>query len=197
MFEKIFDSFPFRFIISILFGGIIFALTPTNSELLLKFGKWLFIIFFALISFVFLSFVMWIYNLIVKFIKKLKNQKTNIEQNQKEFDDYLEENRLKLFETTNQWSKKDIEIFKQLILNNDEPYRIEGEHQYYNDKCFFNSIFVESKREIIPIEYPEGTKITINTPVANLYTLYWIKEEYLPILKAIYEKYGKLNKFDK
>ena len=56
--EKMFESFPFRFLISIVIGGLVFALTPSDNATLLKFGTTWYIVFVALITFLILSFIL-------------------------------------------------------------------------------------------------------------------------------------------
>ena len=67
--EKIFDNFPFRFLISAAMGGFVYALTPNNSVLLIKFGISWYIIFISLITFLAISFIIWVIDIIKKIIR--------------------------------------------------------------------------------------------------------------------------------
>ena len=192
--EKLFDNFPFRVLISAALGGIVFAITPNNAELITKFGKGWFVVFISLISFLILSFIVWVYNVIIKFVSKNKQDIKDNEQKQQEYENWLEGQRKQLFNITNQWNANDINMLKQFILNNNEPYKIDGCNISYGG--IFGSSFVERKEDVVPIKHPQGTKITLSTPMTNVYTLYWLKEDVFKIVKLIYDKYGKLSKFD-
>lgn len=192
--EKIFDNFPFRFLISAAVGGFVYALTPDNNALLIKFGITWYIIFISLIAFLAISFIIWV----IDIIRKILRNKQNISK-QDEFDmKFLENERKKLFEMTDFWEQKDLDILRDFITNGNKKLKVYGHIMYYGKPCLFNSNILNYQNDYEPIEYDKDDKNfnLLTSAVAKPVTIYWLKEDYYQIIKAIYIVYKKLSNYD-
>lgn len=187
--EKIFESFPFRFLISVAIGGFVFALTPSDNATLLKFGTTWYIVFVALITFLILSFILWLFSM----IKNIKKNKQNKKINQERILDNLERVRKEFFNMTDQWPYSDIKLLKKFIKNGNKAIKHLGGRARYDG--IYDSNIMCSK-EIISNEHKTNSP-TYLMPTGKLYTLYWLDEDFYNRAKFIYDNYGKLSKFDK
>ena len=184
--EKMFESFPFRFLISVVIGGLVFALTPSDNATLLKFGTTWYIVFVALITFLILSFILWIYSLIKQHRANLKNKETN----NKCLLEKIDEGRKNLYRITDQWSSFDIKALRTFVINGNKELKVKG---YISDTSgLFNNYYTHSKT---------GTKVIRNNgnsiPEYQPYTIYWLDESFYNYVKIIFDRYGKVSKFDK
>ncbi len=193
--EKIFDNFPFRFLISAAMGGFVYALTPNNSVLLIKFGISWYIIFISLITFLAISFIIWV----IDIIKKIIRNKQNISK-QNELDMmFLENERKKMFAMTDFWKQDDLDILRNFITNGNQKLRIYGHYMQYEEHSLFNSNILNQQIEYEPIEYDKNDKNfnPLASAITKTVTVYWLKEDYYKIIKAIYMVYKKLSNYDK
>lgn len=184
--EKIFEIFPFRLLFSVVIGGCIFALTSSDNAMLLKFGKTCYIVFVALISFLILSLILWIYSLIKRHRTNLKNK----EINNKCLLEKIDEARKNLYRVTDLWSDFDIKALRNFVINDNKELKVKG---YISDTSgLFNNYYAHSKTE---------TKVVKNKgdslPEYQPYTIYWLDESFYNYVKIIFDVYGKVSKFDK
>lgn len=183
--EKIFDSFPFQCLISCVFGGFIYFVTPDNASLLLKFGIFWYIAFISLITFLTIVLIMWIYNVIKSNIESRKCQ-------EQQTDETLERLRKQLYSITDKWSEDDIKTLRELVESDNEPILRTG--HCMGDNSIFTSHMLESK---------DGGYITQEVVeedgISRFYsssTIYWLRDDVYKLYKIILMKYGKLSKFD-
>ena len=193
--EKIFDNFPFRFLISAAMGGIIYAITPDNNSLLIKFGITWYIVFISLITFLVLSFLIWIVN-IIKII--IKNKQYTKRQNDLDMQ-FLEKERKKLYEITDFWEQDDLDTLRDFITNRNQKLKVDGQPVYNGENCLFNSNILNKKTEYESTNYDPKTKNfnPMTSATTKIFTIYWLKEDYYQIIKAIYTVYKKLSNYDK
>ena len=180
--EKLFDSFPFQFLISCVIGGLVYFITPNDTPLLTKFGVFWYIVFVSLISFLIIALIVWLYNFI-------RSKKQISEMN----DITVEKLRIQLYSITDKWSEDDIKTLRELVESNNEPIQRTG--HYMGSNSLFTSNMLENKQggDVETEFYKNDEKIIVKSSS----TIYWLKEDVFNICKIILDKYGKLSKFDK
>ena len=174
---KLFENFPFRFLISVVIGAIVYFVTPSNSKLLEKFSACWYIVVVSLIFFLIISFIIWI-------LETIKNKKKLANNIEKTYDDLKEE----LYNITDQMNDKELEIIKTIVENNNEPYLAKGAETH----CFNNYFF-----KIGFPKYKQLNRKVRNSYIEEFEMAFWLDYKFYRSAKLVYERSGKLSRFDK
>lgn len=174
---KLFENFPFRFLISVVVGAIVYFVTPNNSKLLEKFSICWYIVVVSLITFLIISFIIWM-------IEIIKNKKELVNNREKAFNDLKED----LYNITDQLNDKELEIIKTIVANGNEPYLAKGVETHCFNSNFFKIGFPKCKQ--------------LNRKIKNGYIeefeiAFWLDHKLYRLAKLVYERNGKLSRFDK